>query len=258
MCCNIFYIGNKQTTITLNFKEMRVLKFLAAGMMAALVLASCGGSQPRLEGVSKGEVDSASYAVGFTFGKMISDANIVGLDYSVVEKAMKDVLSGKKTMLQPMEANTVVNEYIQKCQVVAGQLKEKEQAEFLAKNKKNEGVEETASGLQYKIDNPGNEVRATAQDTVEVHYKGTLLNGNVFDSSYDRGETVKFPLNRVIAGWTEGMQLVGEGGKITLWVPFNLGYGARAMSEDLPAYSTLVFDVELVKIFKAEEKKETK
>lgn len=233
---------------------MKVFKFLAAGMMAALVLASCGGSQPSLEGVSKGEIDSASYAVGLTFGRMITDANIVGLDYAVVEKAMKDVINGKKTKLQPMEANNVVNSYIQKCQLAAGKMKEKEEAEFLAKNKQKEGVEETASGLQYKIENPGNELRATAKDTVEVHYKGTLLNGTVFDSSYDRGETVKFPLDRVIAGWTEGMQLVGEGGKITLWVPFNLGYGARAMSEDLPAYSTLVFDVELVKVCKAVEK----
>jgi FKBP-type peptidyl-prolyl cis-trans isomerase FklB len=98
-------------------------------------------------------------------------------------------------------------------------------------------------------------LRATAKDTVEVNYKGTLLNGKVFDSSYERGETVKFPLNRVIPGWTEGMQLVGEGGKITLWVPFNLGYGANAASADLPAYSTLVFEVELIKVCKAEEKK---
>jgi hypothetical protein len=125
----------------------------------------------------------------------------------------------------------------------------------MEKNKTNEGVQETASGLQYKIENPGNELRATAIDTVEVHYKGTLLDGKVFDSSYDRGETAKFPLNRVIPGWTEGMQLVGEGGKITLWVPFNLGYGANAASADLPAYSTLVFEVELIKVCKAEEKK---
>ena len=129
-----------------------------------------------------------------------------------------------------------------------GAQKEKEQAEFMAENKKNEGVQETESGLQYKIEIPGNELRATEKDTVEVHYVGTLLDGTVFDSSYERKETVKFPLNRVIPGWTEGMQLVGEGGKITLWVPFNLGYGSQAMSEQLPAYSTLKFEVELIKV----------
>ena len=95
----------------------------------------------------------------------------------------------------------------------------------------------------------------TAQDTVEVNYVGTLLDGTKFDSSYDRGETAKFPLNRVIKGWTEGMQLVGEGGKITLWVPYELGYGPRAMGPNLPAYSTLIFEVELVKVYKAVEAK---
>ena len=237
---------------------MKVFKFLAAGVLAGMMLASCGGSQPQLEGVTKAQVDSVSYAVGVTFGSMIKNANLVGLDYSIVTKTMKEVANGGKAAMHEQEAGYIVNDYMQKCQIAVGRMKEKEEAEFLAKNKKNDGVQESASGLQYKIENPGNELRATATDTVEVHYKGTLLDGTVFDSSYDRGETVKFPLDRVIAGWTEGMQLVGEGGKITLWVPFNLGYGPRAMSEDLPAYSTLVFEVELVKINKAVEEKDNK
>ncbi len=235
---------------------MKVFNFLAAGVLAGMMLASCGGSQPQLEGVTKAEVDSVSYAVGVTFGSMIKNANLTGLDYSVVTKAMKEVVNGGEPKIKEQDAGYVVNSYMQKCQVAMAKMKEKEQAEFLAKNKQNEGVQESESGLQYKIEIPGNELRATEKDTVEVNYKGTLLDGTVFDSSYDRGETVKFPLNRVIAGWTEGMQLVGEGGKITLWVPFNLGYGPRAMSEDLPAYSTLVFEVELVKINKAEEEKD--
>ena len=237
---------------------MKVFKFLAAGVLAGMMLASCGGSQPQLEGVTKSQIDSVSYAVGVTFGSMIKNANLVGLDYSIVTKTMKEVANGGKAKIHEQEAGYIVNDYMQKCQIAVGRMKEKEEAEFLAQNKKNEGVQESASGLQYKIENPGNELRATATDTVEVNYKGTLLDGTVFDSSYDRGETVKFPLDRVIAGWTEGMQLVGEGGKITLWVPFNLGYGPRAMSEDLPAYSTLVFEVELVKINKAVEEKDNK
>ncbi len=237
---------------------MKVFNFLTAGVLAGIMLASCGGSQPKLEGVTKGQIDSVSYAVGVTFGSMIKNANLVGLDYSLVVKTMKEVANGEKAKIHEQEAGYIVSDYMQKCQVAVGKMKEKEEAEFLAQNKKNDGVQESASGLQYRIDNPGNELRATAVDTVEVHYKGTLLDGTVFDSSYDRGETVKFPLDRVIAGWTEGMQLVGEGGKITLWVPFNLGYGPRAMSENLPAYSTLIFDVELVKINKAVEKKDNK
>ena len=97
-----------------------------------------------------------------------------------------------------------------------------------------------------------------AEDTVEVHYTGKLLDGTVFDSSVERGETISFPLNGVIKGWTEGMQLVGEGGKIKLWIPYEMGYGPRAMGPNLPAYSTLVFDVELIKVYKAVPKEEKK
>ena len=227
---------------------MKALKFLVAGVLAGVMLASCGGSKPQIEGVSKADVDSVSYVVGATFGRMINDAKLEGLNYSEVIRAMKQVAAGEKEEIDPYKGNNIVNSYMQKVQTAVGQQKEKEQAEFMAENKKNEGVQETESGLQYKIEIPGNELRATEKDTVEVHYVGTLLDGTVFDSSYERKETVKFPLNRVIPGWTEGMQLVGEGGKITLWVPFNLGYGAQAMGEQLPAYSTLKFEVELIKV----------
>lgn len=136
-------------------------------------------------------------------------------------------------------------------------VKIKEQTDFFEKNKNNPNVKETESGIQYIIEREGSDVYASATDTVEVNYKGTLLDGTEFDSSYERGESVKFPLNQVIPGWTEGMQLVGEGGKIKLWIPYDLGYGPRAMSEKLPAYSTLVFEVELIKVNKevAKDKK---
>lgn len=234
---------------------MKVFNFLAAAVLAGVMFASCGSnSQPQLEGITKAEVDSVSYAVGTSFGQMIKGSNIEGLDYSKVMEAMKDVVEGREPKIDPMKAGLVINTYMTKVQAAIGKQKEKVQAEFLAANKTKEGVQETESGLQYKIDNPGNDVRATAKDTVEVHYKGTLLDGTVFDSSYDRGETAVFPLDRVIAGWTEGLQLVGEGGKLTLWIPYELGYGPRQMSAELPGYSTLVFDVELIKVKKAVEK----
>ena len=236
---------------------MKGLKFLAIGVLAGAMFASCGEStqQPKYEGITVAEVDSVSYAVGTSFGQMIKGSNIEGLNYSKVMQAMKAVVNGEKPVIDPQQAGLVINNYMTKVQSAVGKMKEKEQAEFLAANKEKEGVQVTESGLQYKIDNPGNDVRATATDTVEVHYKGTLLDGTVFDSSYDRGETAKFPLDRVIAGWTEGLQLVGEGGKLTLWIPYELGYGPREMSADLPGYSTLIFDVELVKVSKAAEKK---
>lgn len=233
---------------------MKVLNFFAAVVLAAVVLVSCGGSKPQIEGVTKGQVDSVSYAVGVSFGQMIKGSGLKGLDYGKIMEAIKDVENGEATMISQEQAGLVINGYMAKVQMAEQRQKTKAQEEFLAENAKKEGVQKTESGLQYKIENPGNDVRATAQDTVEVHYKGTLLDGTVFDSSYDRGETASFPLNRVITGWTEGMQLVGEGGKITLYVPYELGYGPRQMSEDLPAFSTLIFDVELIKIKKAVEK----
>ena len=234
---------------------MKALKFLASAVLAGVMFASCGGgTQPQLEGITKAEVDSVSYAVGTSFGQMIKGSNIEGLNYSKVMEAMKDVAEGKEPKIDPAQAGLVINTYMTKVQAAIGKQKEKEQAEFMAGNKTKEGVVETESGLQYKIENPGNDVKATAKDTVEVHYKGTLLDGTVFDSSYDRGETATFPLDRVLAGWTEGLQLVGEGGKLTLWIPYALGYGPRQMSAELPAYSTLVFEVELFKVKKAVEK----
>ena len=234
---------------------MKVLNYFAAVVLAAVVFASCGGnSQSQIEGITKSQVDSVSYAVGVSLGQMIKGAGFEGLNYSKVMDGIKDMQGDVEPKVTPEEAGMIINSYMIKVQMATQQKKEKQEKEFMDANAKNEGVQQTESGLQYKIENPGNEIKATEKDTVEVHYKGTLLDGTVFDSSYDRGETASFPLDRVIKGWTEGMQLVGEGGKLTLWIPYSLGYGSRQMSEELPAYSTLVFEVELIKVKKAQEK----
>lgn len=122
-------------------------------------------------------------------------------------------------------------------------------AEFLANNAKEEGVQTTASGLQYKVVTEGTGAKPSASDTVEVHYRGTLIDGTEFDSSYKRGQTIEFPLNRVIAGWTEGVQLMSPGSKYTFYIPYNLAYGERGTpGGPIPGYATLIFDVELVNI----------
>jgi FKBP-type peptidyl-prolyl cis-trans isomerase FklB len=118
---------------------------------------------------------------------------------------------------------------------------------FLQDNFKRDGVEVTASGLQYEVLREGTGKQPKATDTVEVHYKGTFLDGTTFDSSYDRGQTIEFPLNRVIAGWTEGLQLMKEGAHYKFFIPYNLGYG-EAGAGPIPAYSTLIFEVELKKV----------
>jgi FKBP-type peptidyl-prolyl cis-trans isomerase len=122
-------------------------------------------------------------------------------------------------------------------------------AEFLADNAKQEGVQTTASGLQYKVITEGEGAKPSAHDTVEVHYRGTLIDGTEFDSSYKRGQTIEFPLNRVIAGWTEGVQLMSPGAKYTFYIPYNLAYGERGTpGGPIPGYATLIFDVELVSV----------
>ncbi len=235
---------------------MKTIKILTICTVCAIFFASCGqqNGTASLPGVSKAEVDSVSYAIGVSFGGMLKASKFNDLNYTQIMKAMQDVVNGKENlMVDEQKAGMVIQNYMMKIEEANSKLKEKEQSEFFAKNKNNEGVQQTESGLQYKIENPGGDVKPQATDTVEVHYRGTLLDGTEFDSSYKRGETAKFPLNAVIKGWTEGLQLFGEGGKGTLWIPYELGYGPRQMSPELPGYSTLVFEVELVKVHKAKE-----
>jgi FKBP-type peptidyl-prolyl cis-trans isomerase FklB len=119
---------------------------------------------------------------------------------------------------------------------------------FLQDNLKREGVEATKSGLQYEVLREGTGKSPSATQTVEVHYKGTFIDGTTFDSSYDRGQTIEFPLNRVIAGWTEGLQLMKEGAHYKFYIPYNLGYGEAGAGGVIPGYSTLIFEVELMKV----------
>lgn len=232
---------------------MKVLKIFALCAVSALFLASCGGNKAaKLEGFSASEVDSASTAVGVYFGEMLKASSLENLNLNKVMSAMKKTLAGdKKVAIESQEAGVIIQKFAMKSMEASSKLKKAEEEKFLAKNKKNKGVQETESGLQYMVSEAGNDVRATVEDTVEVNYKGMLLDGTVFDSSYDRGESATFPLNAVIKGWSEGLQLVGEGGKIKLWIPFDLAYGDRSMGPNLPACSTLVFDVEVISIKKA-------
>ncbi len=137
---------------------------------------------------------------------------------------------------------------MQKKQLEQAQKAESDSNSFLTENAKKAGVQTTASGLQYKIIKEGTGKQPNATSRVTVHYKGQLTDGKVFDSSYDRGEPVEFPLNQVIPGWTEGLQLLKEGGKATLYIPAKLGYGEQGVPGTIPPNSTLIFDVELLKV----------
>jgi FKBP-type peptidyl-prolyl cis-trans isomerase FkpA/FKBP-type peptidyl-prolyl cis-trans isomerase FklB len=144
----------------------------------------------------------------------------------------------------------MINDYLTELQQKAEKLAREEGDKFLAENRKNENVKVTASGLQYVVEKEGTGATPAATDEVTVHYTGRLLNGQIFDSSVNRGEPATFPLNRVIPGWTEGVQLMKEGAKYTFFIPSDLAYGPQGIPNVIPPHSTLIFDVELIKVLK--------
>lgn len=201
-------------------------------------------------------VDSVSYAFGINIGESLSRFKIEGLNPDIVAKGIADMLKegGAKATLTNEESMAIIQAFFQKKQEEMLTKNLKEGQDFLEKNKTAEGVVTLPSGLQYKIITEGNGPKPAETDEVEVNYRGTLLNGEEFDSSYGHGQPVKFALNTVIRGWTEGLQQVKEGSKVTLWVPAELAYGEQGQGSIEPN-STLVFEVELLKVTKAQAAK---
>ena len=199
-------------------------------------------------------MDKISYALGIGIGRQLSQMGAADLNIDDFAQAIKDVIAGD-LKLGDAEAQQIVQEFFAKQEekrkaeaAEKGKAAKQDGEKFLAENGKKEGVITTASGLQYQVLREGNGQSPKATDTVECHYEGTLIDGTKFDSSYDRGQTATFPLNQVIAGWTEGLQLMKEGGKYRFFIPYELGYGERGAGASIPPFSTLVFDVELVSV----------
>ena len=170
------------------------------------------------------------------------------LDINDYCDAVKAVFEGKELAVKPEEAQKLINEYLVELQEKATKLAKEAGSKFLEENGKREGVHTTSTGLQYVIEKEGTGKQPKATDNVTVHYTGRLLDGKVFDSSVSRGEPATFPLNRVIPGWTEGLQLMKEGAKYTFFIPSDLAYGAQGAGRDIPPHSTLIFEVELIKV----------
>lgn len=204
--------------------------------------------------MTKAEVDSVSYMLGYNLGRSISYSNMGSLNISKIVEGIK--AAGKGVEISQEEFYGVVNGFMEKRMKLVGEENLAKAEKFFASNASADGVQTTESGLQYKIEREGGVKAASEKDTVEVNYEGTTLDGEVFDSSYERGESVTFPLNRVIPGWTEGMQLVGEGGEITLWIPANLAYGERAQGDKIGPNEALKFKVEVIKVHPFIEKTE--
>ena len=209
-----------------------------------------------IDSVSK--FQQVTYAIGQNVASDMKKNGIDSLDYDFFMLAFKDVfvndtnrLSDKKTQEIVRHLTDSMREKKMAPQLVQYLPNKTEGAEFMKNLKSNDSVVFTPSGLAYKITRTGNGKKPVETDAVNAHYEGKLLNGNIFDSSYKRGQPTEFPLNRVIKGWTEGLQYVEEGGEIILYIPYNLGYGYRGSGQKIPPYSTLIFKVELVNIVDA-------
>ncbi|MBQ4038933.1 MAG: FKBP-type peptidyl-prolyl cis-trans isomerase [Bacteroidaceae bacterium] len=193
-------------------------------------------------------MDKFSYGLGMNIGQNLASMGVSTLEFADFVKGMQDVLSGKQTEITVVEAQNAINDFFNKLtEEKYGKTKESGIA-FLEENKKREGVVTLPSGLQYEIINAGLGKKPTATDRVQCHYEGTLIDGTVFDSSIKRGQPAVFGVSQVIAGWVEALQLMGEGSKWRLYIPYDLAYGANGAGEMIPPYSALIFDVELIKV----------
>ncbi len=193
-------------------------------------------------------MDKLSYALGLVIGHNLKEMGVDNLNGADFAQAVADVLAGNATTMTNAEAQQIVATYMQEKEAEKGKAAREAGEKFLAENAKKEGVTVTASGLQYIVLTEGSGRKPSATDNVKCHYEGRLTDGTVFDSSYRRGEPAVFPLNGVIAGWTEGVQLMGEGAKFRFFIPYNLAYGERGAGGSIPPYAALVFDVELIEV----------
>ena len=227
---------------------MKVVKFL--GISIGLIIGSNGLKCQEL----KTALDSAAYVIGSQWGEDFF-LNQINFNTEAFHAGMKDGITGNRLKVQEPQKTEVMkafNEYVQQKQ----QEKMERDARFnkevaksiLEQNRQNKDIKETESGLQYQVIVEGKGKKPNATDMVKVHYVGTLFNGQKFDSSRDRGEPITFPLNGVIRGWTEGLQLMKEGSTYKFWIPSDLGYGDQGFQNVIPGGSLLIFEVELITV----------
>ena len=192
--------------------------------------------------------EKISYALGLGIGQQLKSMNIKGFNIDDFTRSISQVLNGEPTDLTAREAQELLNDYFASKAAEDAKQAIAEGAAFLANNAKRPGVTTTKSGLQYEVLTEGTGRSPKATDKVRCHYEGTLIDGTVFDSSYKRNQPADFGLNQVIPGWTEGVQLMKEGAKYRFFIPYLLGYGEQGAGSSIPPYSTLIFDVELIKV----------
>ena len=201
-------------------------------------------------------MDKFSYALGLGIGQQLKQMGLKGtLVINDFAASITDVLEGNDLKVSHQEGQKIVNAFFQELEqkqnaakAAAGKVAKEEGSKFLAENAKKDGIIVTKSGLQYEVLTEGTGKKPKATDTVRCHYEGHLLDGTVFDSSYKRNAPADFGLQQVIAGWTEGVQLMAEGAKYRFYIPYMLAYGEGGAGASIPPFATLIFDVELIKV----------
>ena len=200
-------------------------------------------------------MDKVSYALGLGIGQQLAQMGASDLNIDDFAQAIKDVIAGNPLQVKHQDAQQIVQEYFAKKEEVlnkqraeAGKAHKEAGEKYLAENAKKDGVITLPSGLQYQVLKEGNGKKPSAKDSVKCHYEGFLIDGTVFDSSVQRGEPAVFGLQQVIAGWTEGVQLMSEGAKFRFYIPYMLAYGEGGAGASIPPFATLIFDVELIKV----------
>ena len=200
-------------------------------------------------------MDKLSYALGLGIGQQLAQMGATGLNVADFAQSISDVLEGRELKMSHREAQQLVQQYfaqqeerINKERMSQGKVHKEAGEKYLAENGKKENVITLPSGLQYQVLREGNGKKPSAKDSVKCHYEGFLIDGTVFDSSVQRGEPAVFGLQQVIAGWTEGLQLMQEGAKYRFFIPYRLAYGEGGAGQMIPPFATLIFDVELIEV----------
>lgn len=200
-------------------------------------------------------MDKLSYALGLGIGRQLAQMGATDLNIDDFAAAIKDVIAGNELKVSNREAQTIVQDYFAKQEeklqaekAENGKAAKEAGEKYLAENAGKDGVTVLPSGLQYMVIKEGDGRKPKATDSVQCHYEGFLTDGTLFDSSIQRGEPAVFGLQQVIAGWTEGLQLMSEGAKYRFFIPYMLGYGESGAGQSIPPYAALIFDVELIKV----------
>jgi FKBP-type peptidyl-prolyl cis-trans isomerase FkpA len=223
---------------------MKHISFITVITVCLFAVLACGKKGNSFE---ENFDKNASYALGVDIGTSLKSGGFYP-DLNELAQGIRDVLNGADTRYTLEEAGQLIRQTIDLVREQREEANKKAETDFLAGNSEKPGITVTDSGLQYEVITEGDGPKPEFSDTVRVHYEGTLIDGTVFDSSYNRGEPAEFPLSGVIPGWTEGLQLMNVGSKYRLFIPSDIGYGPMGAGPQIPPFSTLIFEVELLDI----------